>query len=277
MENLKQELINIRENNYDFTGYNLNELSLKMIENIGSTDGELRDELIYTAFGQMIHIQNLLDSHQLNQLISHCLDDKHLFYHLGEKNTDSVFARSFSVLVLSLLIEADHRHSFLAEKDFSFVIDQLFKYVRHENDIRGYVDGKGWAHALSHAADALISIAKHPYSRENELTVLLDIIKVKVLFADSVYNHCEDEGMAFLVFHVIQRELLKDDEILLWIGDFQFRLGEEQELVSDPDDLNLMLNVRNFLYSLYFRLRFEKTGNHFQKKIEKTLDAIREF
>lgn len=277
MESLKQELIKIRENNYDFKGYDLEKLSLKMIDNIGTTDGELRDGLIYTTFGHMILLQDILNPHQLNQLLKICLNDKHLFYNLGEKGTDSVFARAFSVLVLGLIIDADQRHSFLSEEDFKFVKDQLFKYVLNENDIRGYVDGKGWAHSLAHAADALIGVANHPYSTENELIELLDIIKKKVLFSDSVYNYSEDERMALPVFHVLQRGLLGDYQILNWLGDFQSRLKEQQRLVSDPYDLTLMVNVRNFLFSLFFRLRFEKTGIHFQKEIEKILDSIREF
>ena len=277
MESLKEDLINIRENDYDFTGYNLDKLSLKMIENIGTTDGEFRDGLIYTTFGHMILIQDLLNPNQLNQLLNICLDDQHLFYKLGEKETDSVFARAFSVLIIGLILNADHRHSFLSEEDFRLVKDQLFKYFLNENDIRGYVDGKGWAHSLAHAADALIGIANHPYSSENELVELLDIIKTRVLVSDSVYNHSEDERMALPVFHVLQRGLLSDYHILNWLGDFQSQLKEQQKLIPSPDDLNIMLNVHNFLFSLYFRLRFEKTGNHFQEEIEKTLDSIREF
>lgn len=277
MVSLKQELIIIRKNNYDFTGYDIGKLSLEMIDNIGSIEGELRDSLIYTTFGHMILIQDLLNADQLKQLLNICFDDKHLFYKLGEKGTDSVFARSFSVLVISLILNVDHQHSFLSEEEFISVKDRLYRYFQNEIDIQGYVDGKGWAHALAHAADALIGIAKHPYSTKNELLELLNIIKMKVLFSDSVFNYGEDERMAVPVFHVIQRGLLCDNEILNWISDFQFILEEQQRLVSNPLALNLMLNVRNFLFSLYFRLRFEKTGKPIQIEIEKTLDSIREF
>lgn len=277
MNDLKHQLIEIRANGYNFTDYDLDDLNLKMIRNIGSTDFVLRDELIYTTFGQMILLKNLLDKNQLNQLLEICLDDQHLFYGLGEKETDSVFARSFSVLVLGLVLDADNRQSFLSEKEFRFVIEKVFDYFKNERDIRGYVEGKGWAHALAHAADTLNVIASHSYSTEKESLDLLKIIKSKVLFSDSVYSHNEEERMALPVLSIFKSGLLVDQQILNWISEFRSQLEEQKKLVSNPDGLNVLLNVRNFLSSLYFRLRFEDIGNHFQKEIEETLNSIREF
>lgn len=277
MNDLKQQLIEIRANGYNFTNYDLDDLSLKMIRNIGTTDFVLRDELIYTAFGQMILLKDLLDKNQLNKLLEICLDDHHLFYGLGERKTDSVFARAFSVLVLGLVLDADNRHSFLSKREFSFVVEKVFKYFKSERDIRGYVEGKGWAHALAHAADTLNVIASHSYSTEKESMDLLKIIKSKVLLSDAVYSHNEEERMALPVLSVVKSGLVVDQQILNWISDFRPRLEEQKKLVSDPDGLNVLLNVRNFLSSLYFRLRFEKIGNHFQQEIEETLNSIREF
>src|SRR5699024_2773366 len=148
----------------------------KMIEDIGTTDSELRDELIYTTFGHMIVITELLNPKQLNHLLNICIDDQHLFYGLGERGSDSVFLRSFSVLLFVLILNVDRRDSCLSESEIKHVKERLFTYVRNEKDVRGYVDRKGWAHALAHAADALGEIAKHPYIKENELLELLEVI-----------------------------------------------------------------------------------------------------
>lgn len=277
MENLKQELIEIRKNDYNFTDYDLDDLSFKMMKSIGTTDSELRDGLIYTTFGQMIIIQDLLRPNQLSQLLKICLNDYNLFKGIGEKETDSVFGRSFSVLVVALILNANRRHSFLSESEVIFVKEQLFTYIETEKDIRGFVSGKGWAHSLAHASDALGEIARDPFLRENELMELLDVIKTKVLYSGSVYNYNEDERMAAAVLQVFERRLLNEQQILNWIGSFQCSLEERKKLVSDPDSLNIMLNVRNFLYSLYFRLRFKGIDKVLQEEIIKTLDSIREF
>lgn len=274
---LKHELIEIRKNGYDFTGYNLDDLSLNMIKDIGTTDEELRDELIYTTFEEMIIEKNQLDEPQLKRLLKACLDDEHLFHGLGKKESDTVFARAFSVLVVGLILYADRHHSFLSKSKFGFVKDKLFTYVTNEVDVRGYVEGKGWAHALAHTADALDEVAKHPYSTEHDLEELLNIIQSTFLTSETVYSHNEDERMALPVITIFKSGLLKDRKLLNWIGDFELLLKEHTKCVSDPKGLNLYENVRHFLYSLYFRLRFEQMGIPYQRKIEDILYTIRVF
>lgn len=277
MHHLKQQLICIRENGYDYTGYDLEDLSLNMLKHIGTTDGELRDALIYTTFGDMIIAKNVLSVSQMKRLLRISLDKDHLFYGFGEKESDSVFARAFSVLVLGLILNADRRHSFLSKSEFENVKGKLFTYVAGENDIRGYVVGKGWAHALAHAADTLDEIARHPYATGVDLEELLKIIQSTFLVSETVYSYNEDERMALPVISIFKSGVVNESQILVWIREFEPLLEVHKERVSDPEGLNIDLNVRNLLHSLYFRLRFERMGTLFQKKIEETLDAIRAF
>ena len=277
MAELKCQLIEIRKKDYNFTGYDLNNLIFEMLKYIGATDSELRDELIYITFGHMIVTNNVLNQDQLKQLLNICIDDQHLFYRLGESETDSVFVRSFSVLILPLILNVDQRDSFLSESEIKYVQKRLFTYVRNEEDIRGYVEGKGWAHALAHAADALGEIAKHRYIKEDDLMELLEVISAQVLFSKSVYTYNEDERMALSAFNTIDRGLLSDQQILNWINNFKIQLDTQKKLVADLNGLYLKLNVRNFLYNLYFRLRYKNESISLQKEIEKMLDSIRDF
>lgn len=57
------------------------------------------------------------------------------------------------------------------------------------------------------------------------------------------------------------------------LGDF----GNKYLTRSDLSGFYLKLNVRNFLYNLYFRLRYNNVGITLQKEIEKVLDSIRDF
>lgn len=277
MAALKCQLIEMKKNDYNFTGYDLNKLISEMLKDIGSTDSELRDELIYITFGQMIVANNVLNTDQIKQLLDICVDDQHLFYRLGESETDSVFVRSFSVLILPLILNVDQRDPFLSESEIKYLRKRLFTYVKKEKDVRGYVDGKGWAHALAHAADALGEIAKHPHIKEDDLIELLEVINAKVLFSNSIYTHNEDERMALSAFNTIDRGLLSEQQILNWINNLKFQLDTQKKLVSDLNSLYLKLNVRNFLYNLYFRLRYNNVGLTIQKEIEKMLDSIRDF
>lgn len=277
MAELKCQLIEIKKNDYNFTGYDLNKLISEMLKDIGSIDSELRDELIYITFGQMIVAKNVLNKDQIKQLLAICVDDQHLFYRLGESATDSVFVRSFSVLILPLILNVDQHDPFLSDSEIKYVRKRLFTYVRKEKDVRGYVDGKGWAHSLAHAADALGEIAKHHYIKENDLIELLDVVNAKVLFSNSVYTHNEDERMALSVFNTINRGILSEQQVLNWINNLKFQLDTQKKLESDLSGFYLKLNVRNFLYNLYFRLRYNNVGITLQKEIEKVLDSIRDF
>lgn len=67
---------------------------------------------------------------------------------------------------MGLILGADNHHPFLSEKEFKFVKNRAYDYVEKENDVRGYIAGKGWAHSLAHAADTLDEIAKHAYATE---------------------------------------------------------------------------------------------------------------
>ncbi|REB05188.1 DUF2785 domain-containing protein [Sporosarcina sp. BI001-red] len=277
MEELKRQLIEIKKSDYNFTGYDLNKLILEMLKDIGSTDSELRDELIYITFGQLIRIKNVLTKNQIKQLLDSCVDDQHLFYKLGESETDSVFVRSFSVLILPLILNVDQHDSFLSESEIKYVRKRLFTYVRKEKDVRGYVEGKGWAHSLAHAADALGEIAKHRYIHEDDLIELLEVINAKVLYSTSVYTHNEDERLALSAFETIDRGLLSDQQIVNWINNLKIQLDTQKKLVPDLNGVYLKLNVRNFLYNLYFRLCYNNVGITLQKEIEKVLDSIRDF
>ncbi|WP_155889949.1 hypothetical protein [Peribacillus kribbensis] len=69
----------------------------QMLANIGSVDSELRDSLIYSTYCKLMK-GNHLTTGQMESLFDACLDENRLFYKIGEKESDSVFTRSFSSL-----------------------------------------------------------------------------------------------------------------------------------------------------------------------------------
>ena len=59
--------------------------------------------------------------------------------------------------------------------------DRLATWLLRERDLRGFVPGKGWAHAVAHGADALGTLARSPHVAANELTVILDVLADRLL------------------------------------------------------------------------------------------------
>jgi hypothetical protein len=102
-EDLREKLRDIVQQNYEVTRAEARQLLPDMLHHIGSTDPELRDTLIYATLATWI-TQDTFTSDELKPLLQNVLNDKHLFYCIGEENTDSVFTRSFSVLLIPPLL-----------------------------------------------------------------------------------------------------------------------------------------------------------------------------
>jgi hypothetical protein len=248
---IKTLLTAIRANDYRI-GDNQDHfvLSREMTAHLGSPDPELRDDLIYDILANWISA-DLLGPDELRQLLHICLDDSHLSYRIGESGTDSAFTRSFSALAIALIIDAHRRHAFLSNDELHLVKDRIEDYLARERDLRGYVDGKGWAHTVAHAADVLDELAQcAELSDPGDLMGILSAIKMKVETNYYVYLHEEDERMVTAVVHVMDRKVLSDHEILQWLDSFP----ATRSIARFPEDLYLRANVKSFFRSLYFRL-----------------------
>ena len=230
----------------------LDDLIEEMVLQIGSTDPILRDELIYTTFGKLV-MENLLSESQLTMLLSTCLDENQLFYHVGEKGTDTVFTRSFSVLVIALLIEKDRERRFLKDEQVNDTIKACFRYLREEEDTRGFVEAKGWAHSIAHGADALTEAVKHPVFRMESLTECLDVLEV-CLFKEAAYVDDEDERLLFVVEALLEKGM-KEERLSQWLQglnqSLEFFFEEKGYCV---ESFHKKRNVLGFLKSCYFRL-----------------------
>lgn len=94
-EQLKNVLQNIKTNKYTLpSNVDFEQLVSNMLDNIGDIDPELRDELIYSIFSVWFIRTDLVNS-KLQDILHIILNENHIFYKIGEKNTDSVFTSSF--------------------------------------------------------------------------------------------------------------------------------------------------------------------------------------
>lgn len=198
---LKEKLILIKENGY-LAPPEPFQLVQEMIHNIGSVDAELRDDLIYETLSQWIP-GKVLTTNELLQLLSVILDSDHLLYKLGESDTDSVFTRSFSMLVIPLLN-------------------------------------------------------------------ILDLVYDKMIITERIYSDGEDERLVRPVISVLNRKILSQTFFEQWIQRFS-------EVEKSPEFLPAFRqknNIKNFLKSFYFRVKFYKADADLCPAIEETLYKI---
>lgn len=136
---LKQTLVTFQQTKQ--LPENRDELIDHMLRHIGSIDSTLRDDLIYPTFASLI-FEEYLTKQQLEKICTICMDDNHLFYQIGDTKKDSVFTRSFSALVLALLLEKDRLSPSLPASLLTHVIDNSLSYLLQETDTRGYVKAR---------------------------------------------------------------------------------------------------------------------------------------
>lgn len=266
--NLKEKLIFIKENGYQAPPATF-QLVQEMINNIGSLDAELRDDLIYTTLSHWIP-GNSLAASELEQLLPVILDKDHLLFRLGEANTDSVFTRSFSMLVIPLLLIRHRESPFLSREQVHQIKESVFYNVQEERDYRGYDEEKGWAHAIAHVADALDDLAQCSELDKADLITILDLVYDKMTLTDRVYSDGEDERMVRPVIRVLNRKLLSQTDVEQWIQSFG-RVEKNPEFLPAFKQKN---NIKNFLKSLYFRVKFYEVDAALCPTIEQTLYKV---
>ncbi|AJD89564.1 hypothetical protein JMA_02470 [Jeotgalibacillus malaysiensis] len=222
-----------------------------MVEHIGSTDSELRDSLIYGTFCKLT-LDKQLDQQLLIELLKLCLGDNMLFKGIGESGSDTVFTRSFTTLLIALILYRDNEEGFLSSEMVLEIKDQLIDYINLENDMRGYVPRKGWAHSVAHVADAFDELVKNKNITEDLYEELLIALWNKVFVADTVYVHDEDERLLGPMMEMLDRGL-KHEVIKNMIQVIHVELEKQKEMLEEESYWILYANVKNFLKSFYLR------------------------
>ncbi|WP_145050158.1 DUF2785 domain-containing protein [Paenibacillus xylanexedens] len=250
------------------------EVALHMLRHIGSTDPVLRDELIYVTFATWI-AHGVFSAAQLREILYIAIDDEHLFYRLGEQRTDSVFTRTFSVLLIPPILSIDRQSPFLNKTDIERVQERLITYLKEEKDIRGYVEDKGWAHAPAHGADAAEDLAQSSNIDRSGLRQLLVALAVKITEPSTVYIYDEDQRIAHAVVTILRRNMLELHDIASWLDALQRSNTRGTQTLQETSQQ--AMNVRVFLQTLYFMIRTEEAEpfTFVRREIIKVIDKVR--
>ncbi len=173
---------------------------------------------------------------------------------LGENGTDTVFRRSFSVLILAECIERDNGRPLVLGGKVLQWGDAIATWLLRERDVRGFVPGKGWAHAVAHGADALAALAASPHLAQPELTVVLDVIADRLLMkVDRLFTHGEQDRLTQSTMAVLRRGTVPMAVLEPWIN----RIAAAASVRSTTDGSDPFLaagNAQAYLRSLYLQL-----------------------
>lgn len=276
----KEFWFSIRDNNYAVPeGQSIAGLTEELFSYIGNLDPELRDTIAYETFANWLD-KRQYTAEQIRSFITPLVIN--LQNGLGERDTDSIFLRTFSVLFLAEIVHTDNKRVFLERDEVFSIFDKALAYLEQEQDPRGYVPEKGWAHALAHTADLLSVLVSNRFLTRAELEQILTAITDKITApSDWVYAHGEDDRLVRVIIAANQRQLLDEFFVKKWLN--AFVVPDDHDWKGSFESLpahHAYFNTRNLLRSLHLQVvQNEKLFNrdYLLGEITATLRALRQF
>ncbi len=246
IESLKSTLENYKENKIPSLS---KEIIDEMIVQIGNPDSYIRDRLIYGGFCKLLKSKQL-NNNEMSVLLERMLAEDKLFYKIGESNTDSVFTRSFSSLVVAAILETNVDGFFVTADKVKQTGDKIILYLKSELDLRGYVEEKGWSHAIAHGADALDALAKQALLPKQQIQRILDAME-RVLLLPVDYLDEEEERLAMILISLITYQKA-EQEVIYWLNHLFVYIQTEMEMSNGSiNAYHAQRTVKNFLKSFY--------------------------
>ena len=246
--------VSIAKNDYKIPeGHTLEELTKTLFGYLGDTDPELRDDIAYIVFANFLK-REMYSKDEIRKHVDELLSN--LEKGIGEIETDSVFLRTFSVLLLAEIVYNDNKKPLLDKDQVHIVLKKGLWYLDAEKDPRGYIPVKGWAHALAHTADLLQELGKSRFVEQNDLEKILQAIAVKIVHsANWVYVHSEDDRLSNAVVAIIKRDMLTLDFLSEWVKSLAEPETSWKGAYMDEGLAKAFHNTRNFLRSLSETIR----------------------
>jgi uncharacterized protein DUF2785 len=228
----------------------LDELTAELTRMLGDPDPAQRDGTAYPA------LTTWIERGVYDDLLAGLGDGmaSGLRVGIGERDTDTVFRRSFSALVLGECIARDNSRPLLAGGKILEWGDRLTTWLLREQDLRGFVPGKGWAHAVAHGADTLAILARSPHLATPELTVLLDVVADRLLLrVDRLFSSGEPDRLAFATIAILRRNVVPLRVLEPWIARIAAAAGT-RSTYDERDPYLAGGNAEAFLRALYLQL-----------------------
>jgi len=227
----------------------LNDLTTELTEMLGDPDPRKRDGIAYPTLATWV-TEGVYDDllHGLGDGMAAGLD-----VGLGSEHSHTVFRRSFSALILAECVGRDNDKQLLPPDTILRWGDRAASWLVRERDLRGFVPGNGWAHAIAHGADLIGTVGQSPSIGRLELTVLLDVFADRLLEPTEYHLvNGEPDRIALATMKILRRNLVGLDVLEPWVA----RLAQHALPAGDDETDPFLVtgNVQNYLRALHLQL-----------------------
>jgi len=246
----KEFWVSIANNDYKIPDrFTREELRKALFSYLGDTDPELRDDIAYIVYANFLK-REMFSKEEVRSHVDELLSN--LEIGIGDTESDSVFLRTFSVLLLAEIVHNDKKKPLLDKEQIQAVLSKGLWYLDAEKDPRGFIPIKGWAHALAHTADLMLVLGRNRQITKADLEKILQGISNKLVNTTNwVYIHGEDERLANAVMAILGRGLVLVEFLNEWLKSFTEPENSWKGAYMDEGQAKAFNNVRNFLRSLW--------------------------
>ncbi len=214
---------------------------------LGTTDGKLREWRVWGILALWVG-RRVMSDDEIRDLLWTVADERHLFHGIGESGTDSVFMRSFAVLLLGAFAEAHRERAFLAAEEVRRLLETVVRYLGKEVDLRGFVSKeKLWAHACAHAADTIGQLAPCRELAADDLASALEGLGRKATTDRVAFVFEEDARLAAAAVEILKLGIVSGARVAAWAASLVPPVHFSDDL---PFVLHRYVNARNFLRGL---------------------------
>lgn len=273
--------LSIIEDDYnlpDNDDYSLMQYTEALLDYLQSPDAELRHDFAYNILARWIISYRYHDDSELRSMMRWLSDQ--MKFQLGAEGIDEhLFLRSYSALILSLIMYRDSRENFLDEIELQAVLHDAQTFLLEERDTRAYIDGAGWANPIANVADLLRYIAYNPQISPAELQYLLGTIAGKLQQpVEESFTHDEEERLAKVVIAIMQQDVLTTYDLTDWMRSF-YIWRQETDLATEYDFVAnaTYQNIKRFLFALFIHMEISRVPTSARDTTAELLSIIQEF
>ena len=221
-------------------------------ENIGNPNPDIRDDLVFCLFGQII-FEQLITKEQLRWLIEKINITLPLEYRIEEGGSATVY-RSFSALVMGMILQVDGDKtsgydSCLTISERTGWMQNGIRYLNREKDRTGYDEKLGWVHAFAHGADLLGTIISHPNCTQEYVVEVLEVINDIFQKSKQPFMDEEEKRLGLAIFFGIESGNLSQKLLCEWIKKQRF-----EELDGSRESYQRLAMYKSFLATIYFKM-----------------------
>lgn len=221
-----------------------------MVEHIGDRSPAIRDELVYNSFCHAI-LEELLSTGDLLYLVQTILEQDLLHYQ-GSEKIPATLTRSFTALLLALILYADNNQDScyfhtLSEENRQEIFVAALSYLTQEEDTTGWSDTYGWVHAIAHGAEFLMQVGLHDNFPSDKMQDIWDCLLFVLKKPKKIFTAGEERRLAILITQLLIAGKLDQNQLADWVG--QLELPD-----LSPQEYFCRVNVENFLAAIFLQL-----------------------